>query len=163
MNKQITVNAEAFIIPNSASKVARIWEDDSEYAIKYQQPKYQKVYDDNDLTRRDNDKLVQLWYTSEELHSENLCNHGFSIDIEGTRYYVENHDVQIAMIPSQLLKGVNENETFDVTIKNLPVYGDRCDYEPTMRIDLTLHCTAKQLEYRYKRFGAFQDVLNQVC
>lgn len=151
-NNKIEANVDLFIIPNSPSKFLE--------GFQYENaaPGYMNLRDDNiDRIAKLNgveickgERLIQVWLTSkEELGSDNLNDHGFEATTENgekVRLHFRCHS-----IPATMLLGKSEGEVFDMKIKCYDM--DKNEYE------LLMHVKCSQSEYRYRRFGNFENVL----
>lgn len=152
--------ADVFVIPNRAGKV-------SQFIIhpEKEEEKMKKLCEMNDETfDPENDWLVETWLTAEEdLGSENLSDHGFSIVADGVKYRA-GMDIR-RYIPAKLLPK-KEGET---VILNIPCwYRNNESYEMYKKDDdgdftLELELTANQSSYRYRNFGPFEEVVEKVC
>jgi hypothetical protein len=137
----IHLNADMFIIPNSVSTI-----DD------YLLPSFQKRMVDlckiNELVENPKEKIVQIWLTND--NSDNINDHGIKID--GKQYYVT-----CGNIPYTLIKNVKEGETVAVKF-----FGYDNSEEKPAKVVFEIQLTAKQLDYRYRRFGSFEETLNML-
>ena len=139
-------NVEAFIVPNKALVVSDFLfdVDDREAAYKLLARINEVHYEPSE------DKLVEFWYVSPELGSENLVDHGFKIN---GQYCNCDYDIG-RYLPYSMVKDHKEGDTIDV----IWPYDDGSD---VMKFIL-MHVTFKQSSYRYARFGKFEEVLEQV-
>ena len=145
-NKMVSANADFFIVPNSARKI------DNCFFPEIELERAQNLcHANNKEFDKDHDKLVQVWIVAPELHTENLIDHGMYVNIDGKKYY--SHGFIRGYIPRSLID-IKENEATDVIFKEI-------NHEGT--IDLKLHMTAKQREYRYARFGSYEHTMELVC
>lgn len=154
-------NAEAFIIPNPVSDINSLLIFNDNYV-----EDYMKMLAVNGCDPDDPDNLmqVQLWFTSSDLHTENVCRHGARVADENIR------DVLLApthmeFLPVSLFKGRKEGEVMYLrypcrfTYGELNVDEDDLVIEP---VELRIHLKLNQTEYRYRNFGNFENALERV-
>ena len=154
-NKMVSANADFFSVPNSATRIDQCIFPERELEIAQNLCRA-----NNKEFNKDHDKLVQVWIVAPELHTENLTDHGMSIDIDGKKYH--SHGYIRGYIPRSLID-IKENETTDVIFNDIKctLASKEIDHEET--IDLKLHMTAKQQQYRYARFGSYEHTMELVC
>lgn len=151
---RVEANAGMFIIPNSAAPLADWVLDSSVDAGSSIIEAHKKICKDNGIEWDPKEKLVQLWFHSdEELESDNLVRHGFIVTIDGRKDHVR-IDSELEDLPLQLVQNLKEGDVLDLHINDVNV-GDKI-------VDLTIHVKAQQLGYRYQRFGTFEETLQQV-
>ena len=157
-NITVTANAECFVIPNRASNCenyvfGKAHREDNVRAI------VEASGETFDVT---NDQLIQLWITSDELHSDNIECHGFHTMIDGEDVYCHLPSYS-SCLPKQVLPKA-EGVTKRIVIP-------RCTAETSRRwlhdnpeaeekefeFTLILNLTANQKSYRYRSFGNFED------
>lgn len=152
MNK---VSVDAFIIPNSAG-----------YVHKFLLESYQKRYKAymTDICKQcgkefdpKTDKIVQIWFTSKELKSDNLEAHGFE-------YKGEYFTFRYGYLPYPVLKDLKEGDSIDLNLEATEDTWRRDDDDICVKriIVVPMHITFKQLEYRYRNFGTFEECLERV-
>lgn len=128
-------NLEFFIIPNSASEFSAIPD--------HAKPWYTEPVADFGIELKDDDKMVEIWITGEG--EDNISAHGWpdhlrdALGIPEKRHYLRT-------LPAWVLKELREGDYLTLTAKN----GN------------TIHLTAAQEKYRYRRFGSFEEVYNMV-
>ena len=154
--------AQVFVIPNHAGKVKNFL-----IHPEKEQEKMEELCEMNEETfDPENDWLIECWlHSSDDLSSDNLSDHGFSFTADGKRYRAGLNIRRY--IPAKLLPK-KEGET---VILNIPCWyrdEENRSYEHYCKDDdgkftLELELTANQLDYRYRRFGAFEEVVKQVC
>ena len=139
-------NVDAFIVPNKTHVVSDFLfdADDRETAYKLLAWINKVHYEPSE------DKLVEFWYVSPELESDNLVDHGFKIN---GQYCNCDYDIG-RFLPYSMVKDHKEGDTIDV----IWPYDDGSD---VMKFIL-MHVTFKQMGYRYARFGKFEEVLERV-
>ena len=152
-NKMVSANADFFIVPNSARKIDNCFFPE----IELERAKT-LCHANNKEFDKDHDKLVQVWIVAPELHTENLTDHGMYVNIDGKKYY--SHGFIRGYIPRSLID-IKENEATDVIFNDIKCRCKEINHEET--IDLKLHMTAKQREYRYARFGSYEHTMELVC
>lgn len=155
----VHAKAEVFIIPNPAGVVSSnpIGREAAEYAS--------KITDANGIVYHESfDKLVEFWWTSDDLKSDNLARHGFKIvkDDDNVIFCRNWYTKWMGHLPAKLFADLKEGETKTI---NVPIHipDENEEDVPECNIMLHLDVTASQLKYRYARFGKFEDVLTEVC
>lgn len=146
----LAFGASAFIIPNPLTKVNTMFDNSYKQRI----AEFEKeVCEMNHIGPfSEDDLLVELWFCSEELNSENLVDHGFNVeDADGTRLHLQ--PIMMKRLPVKLFDGHKEGDRFSVKIPQKTESG-----EIIMEIALTLD----QLGYRYRRFGTFEECLESL-
>lgn len=158
MKKTVEAYAKCFIIPNHAGTIESYI-----FGGDYRKEVVKSICDANLMEFNEKAKLVQIWFVSEDLHSNNLSDHGFYTTIDGEEYRCH--------LPSYsccLPKGVlptHENDIVELIIPNCTAEPDRrkSDKKEEIVFDLHLNLEADQLNYRYASFGRFEQVLDYVC
>lgn len=155
MEKILNINASAFVIPNYASTFEAYKRVNDLSMVEY----LEKIAMMNNITLEDNDKIIQCWFHSEELKSENMSDHGFSKHYDEKVFFRQN---KLGFVPLKLIEDVKEGE-----IRLIKSYAyaskasdDSDDNEEI--VELYLHTEFKQREYKYYRFGNFEDVIKMV-
>ena len=148
---EIHANAEVFVIPNSANKV-------SEYTFRSVIDNAHRMCENLGMEFDEkNDKLAQFWTSSDDLDTENLSCHGFSFEVDGQEVYSEYIP---ECIPVKIYKDIKEGESREVIYEfEGHIYEPKSSRVP---VRLVLNVTAAQSKYRYRRFGNFEDVLEDV-
>lgn len=149
MNKKFNLSADVFVIPNRACRVSGfgIFTEKRTAEMTTMCESSGSTFDPK------SDKLVQVWICSDEC--DNYQDHYPRVIIDGKRY---NYRLP-GYIPYSLLKDIKENESFKLSMPvDLISYDD--DNTIPAIVDITL--TAKQGEYRYRRFGNFEEVVHDV-
>ena len=151
-NRTLEFNADAFIIPNSFStKCGEFGRFDY----------FKQIYDANDFGEiKPDDGLVQLWYVVPDLESENFIDHsGKCLDEMGNKIHIR---PRIDILPASIFAEYKEGDVIDI---NVPY---TYNYEDDMISDireymLKMHVKLNQSDYRYRRFGKFEEVLPKVA
>lgn len=134
------VTGDVFIVPNHAIRFGNAT---FESIIN----RYKKVAEENGVEVTEDSKFIEVWIVSEkDLKTDNLCDHGAHVLCDGEEVVIQ---PRISAIPEELLRGKKEGEHVSVKFT---------DNDIPFEIDLRL-C---QLEYRYSRFGTFEEVLEVV-
>lgn len=151
-SKIIEADGIGFIIPNNG--------DHSDNFRDWIQKWYMPIVETNKISLEKNDYIVQVWSASEEdLDSDNLERHGFTITEDGKRIH---YSPRMELLPASMFEGKVEGDTvtFDVPIHGFDEEGELDDEViVTLRFNMKL-C---QREYRYRNFGNFEEVLKRVC
>ena len=165
----VTVNCDAFIVPNRAAKA------DLDYTMGQNlATKAAEIAAENGFSYDESvDKFVQMWWTDGK--SDNMQDHGFSIEI-GNEEYLFGYERGISYVPINFFKDHKEGEILPLTISLKPVakvnkdIGRREGYtsfeedtNPAPTFQITFNLKLNQLDYRYRRFGRFEDVLKYVA
>ena len=156
--KAIIGKASCFIIPNSAGVCNQFIAESTRKRCAEELQKYcelNEVEFDPDTT-----KLIQVWWHSDEsFGSDNMYRHGNSaIGTDGKEYRFKIDTPEY--MPLSMISNVKEG---DCRILWVPVKIYGCEHEE-VDIDATaeLEMTFQQKEYRYERFGNFEDVVKYV-
>lgn len=144
----IEFNAEAFIIPNHSGTIGDFLGN---------APRRIKELATNVLGKEpeEDEKYIQMWYTSDDINCENLTRHYPSVTIDGTRYSI---CVPEEYLPYSILKNKDDGDVIDVKFINKSRYDDEEDTD----IEVLIHVTLNQKDYRYRRFGSFRETLQKV-
>lgn len=156
IDKVVKCNVSAFIVPNRASLA-------SSYLIRPEErvKAFEDLANDNSmLYNSEKDHLVQLWLHSKDLNTENLVDHGGSVEDEnGTKYRI-NLPSKFGFLPESFFDGKVEGDSIHIkTPATAHVPGESKEIDIVLDMNLTL----KQQGYRYSRFGNFEEVLKEVC
>lgn len=138
------IRAGVFIVPNHAGPL-------SEFGKKYDG---QRMVDTAAANGKefnpDADSVIQVWLHAEEsLGCDNLSDHYFEYEGENYRLYAN-------ILPASLFTGMMEGDEREMLI---PI---RSQSEEEERKYFRLLVKAAQRQYRYRRFGDFQDVFQDV-
>ena len=135
------VTGDVFIVPNHARRFGNC-----EFPLVIYN--FKKIAEENGVEVTEDSKFIEVWIVcKKDIKTDNLCDHGARVLCDGEEEVVIHP--RISYIPEELLRGNNEGE--HITIKFT-------DKDITFEIDLRL-C---QSEYRYARFGTFEEVLELV-
>lgn len=159
INNEYKLNMDLFIIPNSARRVDGF--------IECFQEKNKEWFDTlanlNGYEADPDDFYVQIWgVESGALEDESLCEnlwcHFLRVDDEEGKWYCR---FDKEFLPYSILKNWKEGESYEFRIPaTLDARGKENDATKEVVFDCTI--TPKQLEYRYCRFGTFEEVLEKV-
>lgn len=157
VNGVVKCNADIFVIPNMAS-LAKDRLFNSEKIVET----FRNLAEMNQLQYDpDNDKLVQLWYTSEDdLATSNLKDHGGHVENEDGTLYTIKLANDLGRLPESFFRGKTEGETINIKI---PAWAYTRSSDKRMDIILDMTLTLNQHDYRYSNFGNFEDVVKYVC
>lgn len=159
-NGTLEVNALCFIIPNSASSVARthrIFKEDMRALVR-------EICELNGLQYDENEDLIEMWFASlEDLECENMCDHVFKVvDSDGNEWVTR---MDSRMMPARLFEGHKEGDVVEI---NYPLHlgknpakvfnFDKRDMTVTMKMKVSLD----QTKYRYSHHGPFEECLSYV-
>lgn len=151
VNGTINANLDTFIIPNSASLV-------TDWMTPSQQERMTKKAEKISAVAgcgfdAANDKLVQLWFVG--MGSENLVDHATMAEDENGNQYVLCADIE--RLPETLFRGHKEGDVIEVPLP-ATCKGEDGNIEVVLNAKIKLN----QRDYRYRRFGNFEEVLAQV-
>lgn len=144
--KVVRFNADVFIIPNGLHRVCEYLSD----SVKKSKAELAtRVCELNGLEEFDieHDRLIQLWFTSKELGSDNICRHGFGIIEDGKEDFMTPYDME--ELPVKIFEGKSEGDTISIKVPD----GD---------IILDMNVTLNQQDYRYKNFGTFDQCIEKL-
>lgn len=155
----LTINAEAkaFVIPNQADA----WKD---FTLGTNRARMKRACGLNEVPFDENEKWVQMWFVCDDLESENLgCHGGVATDPEAEDI-LNIRQGMLEFIPESVLKNVKEGDTFTWkayvnTFRKEEDCEENMDPEEAI---LNLSITAEQLNYRYRQFGSFEEVVAHV-
>lgn len=157
----VAATGEAFIVPNRASKIDFQW--------CYRPEMYINASMDNGLTEEQakEEKYFELWLLSKDLHTENLCDHGFRFTTpDGVKHYGSGCR---GFFPVSLFAGKKEGDTVDLILtgqswcKNPSPENEDDIVKENEEVELRLKVTLSQSKYRYRSFGTFEQVLERIC
>lgn len=153
--KTISSKASIFIIPNHATLPEESYPGSAR--LIHEQTEIAEL---NDIEYdRDEDQLVQFWIHADDIiQSENLNCHGAAIYIDDERYRI---DCRCELLTERIFR---EHIEGDVVNLKLPAYLSKSgsDLDESEKIILDLELTLNQLDYRYRSFGPFEEVLKRV-
>ena len=144
-------DVKAFIIPNSLMCVKDILvpshHDD---VLKF----VTSISELNGLNIADpeNEQLVQIWWSSESLNSENISDHGISV--EGVALNMGG----IAHVPVSLFSGKKEGDIITLNFEK-ECYIIPSNFKLHIPVEFQWKVRLSQLDYRYSRFGPFEECL----
>lgn len=147
--KNVTINADVFIIPNSPALI-------DEFCNKKElQESIKSICNASNIEFNENVKLVQCWFVNND--SDNIGCHGLIINIDNEEYAILHGAVE-TNIPATFFKNKKEGDVIEITMP-ISVYGEN---EEMKNINLCINARLNQLDYRYKRFGSFECVLKNI-
>ena len=150
-------NAVCFVIPNGAGYCHNFLLDS--YKERYTRYCTDLCQQKGLIFDPDNDPLVQVWFGSDDLGSDNLEAHGFWAEDE-------NYSFRYGYLPLPLIKDIKEGDTMDLEFeieKEMVREGEKHKYiEYGEKDRIKLHITFDQRSYRYRNFGNFEDVVRKV-
>ncbi len=150
MEKEKRIQAGAFVIPNSSGLVSNFISDSVGTRVKAQMEEICAQFDmDFDPA---NDRLIQMWFHSDELGSDNLEAHGFN-------YGEDSYDFRYGYLPYKILKDVKEGDTLTIEFNCDKLDGD---FIRTKKVPLTMDVKFEQLPYRYGNKGRFEEAVRYV-
>ena len=156
-NGTVKINGGIFIIPNSATKFCHMGEFWQNRCRKYME----ELCELNGITFNPDDYLIECWYHSDECDCDNIPDHGISCMIDGKKCYISSNKIR-RMIPSQIFGDHVEGDIITVKIPaTIDIESTKEEYE-SKDIILEINLELNQKDYRYGRFGNFEDVLKQV-
>lgn len=105
---------------------------------------------------------VQMWFVAPEndlsFKSDNVIDHGVVIKDGSDDGVYLNPSYKAQMVPVEMLAGKHEGDT---VVIEMPVSLDRRNPGNTDAI-LRVNCTLRQLSYRYRTFGRFEEALKRL-
>jgi len=159
MSNGIAINADLFIIPNSAAKIEDLFDSAKEERTN----QMNKICELNGMTfDKDHDWLIECWLCAPELDCDNIADHNIHVLNENGAHCTIGLDHWRNM-PSTLLKGKKEGDTISVKIPVwVRVEGEEEQYPNARDIIADFNITLAQTKYRYRRFGTFEETLAKV-
>ena len=168
-----TINCDCFIVPNKAVKANSGWDDRpiSSWGRKLAD-KAAEIAAENGFSYNESiDKFVQMWWVGAD--SDNMQDHGFCIEIGNNKYFF-GYQRSISQVPMKFFEGHKEGEILPLvmTLKPMSVMNIELGrkslqhYEETDEVPefkITFNLKLNQLDYRYRRFGTFEEVLKYVA
>ena len=158
----VRANAEIFIIPNSAAKCTGFL---GSYVERSEEKGITICNANNKSFDPKKDYFIETWVVSNKdieganLGSDNLADHRFIFKVNDNTYIGEFGDLS-RYFPEKVLP-TKEDETVELIYPDLEAsnYDNRDD---EITFDLHLNLTAKQLKYRYRNFGTWEDTMIKV-
>lgn len=164
-NGTVKINASVFIIPNSAARIKDLFEFDQEEKL-HQMEEICKV---NGLTfDPEKDYLIECWYHSKEYNCDNMPDHNIHcIGEDGCRNRIS--FPYRRYLPSNIFENHKEGDVINIKLpailEKFTHYEDN-DPEDLQEEEIDIITDIKlelnQLDYRYGRFGPFENVLEKV-
>lgn len=150
--KTIKATGNCFIIPNKAVRAddpCWIRPDESRATI-------QHIFELNNMEFDPDCKMVEVWVTSEDLHTDNLSCHAGEIELPDGKSYIIGGDIYY--IPSTFLERRKEGSVIKFFIDGWMRAGSEDGEDIILELDLKLD----QLNSRYCRCGEFQNAFKLV-
>ena len=135
-----TFNGDVFIIPNGLS----VYED-----LRIMQEFYKDLCELNGVDPT-GEQFVQVWICSDELNTENMSCHGFRVNGNYMNAFCGD-------LPVSLVKDLREGDTVTVNFRAYPDINMGSSDEI-----ITMNLKLNQSDYRYRRFGNFEEVLRRL-
>lgn len=155
----VMADAEIFVVPNKAVRVSDYKRDDRQ---RNRLRSLGEKMSEEELSLdsfNDNTPFVEVWMLSKDLECDNMQDHAFSFTVDGQKYIVPSGQIP-SRVPINVID-VKENESFTLHFRDLEAYPARSNGD-SVNVYLSLDVTARQSEYRYARFGRFEQVLDYV-
>lgn len=155
VNGVLEGNLDVFIIPNKGGLVSNWLGESTQKKL---------IRDINAIAELngfefdpEKDPLVQLWFCG--MDCDNLIDHYCHVeDEDGNRYMFRANN--LSHLPVSIFKDHQEGDTIELSFPaSIEARGDEGQAK---EITVKTHVTLKQLDYRYSRFGRFEEVLKQV-
>ena len=160
--ENIVINGDIFIIPNRACKIDDYYEDFREKFLK----EAIEICEINGFEfNKDEDHIIETWYLSNELGCDNIPDHDLYIVYDNKEYQIISTCGR--QIPENFFRGHKEGDVVSVKLpciireSHLPHHKGNVDGDIETVVEFRLKLN--QGDYRYRRFGEFEDVLRKVC
>lgn len=145
------IKVGAFVIPNSSGLVSNFIVNSLATRTKAQMEEICAQFDmDFDPEK---DRIIQMWFHSDELGSDNLECHGFD-------YGEDSYDFRYGYLPYKILKDVKEGDTLTIEFNCYKI--EDGDFRNGRKIQLTMDVKFEQLPYRYRNKGRFEEAVKYV-
>lgn len=161
VNGVLDGNIDVFIVPNRVGKISSHW-------LKSTVKNIATVVEMNNLEfNPESDKIVELWFTG--MDCDSWTDHYIHAeDEDGNKVCFRASN--IGYLPASIFFNKNEGDTVDITFpatvykvrkdRRTPLTEEEAEY--SREIVVKIHATLAQNEYRYSRFGSFEEVLQKV-
>lgn len=148
----ITNTAKAFVVPNKILPVTGFGD------YKWRRPALDRLCELNEWPAMTDDvPLVEIWLADKEtLHSDDLMDHGCTIDTE-TMTMNFRVSSMYKTLPLLLFENKDEGDSMNIKIP-ITLYelsGDQKEYEGILDMEVTMD----QLSYRYRNYGTFKETI----
>lgn len=158
--KQVEIDADIFVIPNSAPSI----NDFLESARDEWRKNFKEVAELNGLQMpTDDDLLIQLWWTDRdksEEYCDNLVRHIFAF--EDTEGHIFLGSIPMEYFPKMWLDGYKEDETFDIILPVVTRKKSSLFSDPNKKDYAKINVRLKQKNYRYAWVGTFDEAVEKV-
>ena len=156
MDKEKRIQAGAFVIPNGSCVAKNLLVNSDKLRTIKQMSNICDQFGMN--FDPDNDRLIQIWFHSDELGSDNLEAHGF-------KYNGNHYEFRYVFLPYKILKNIKEGDK--LTIKFYSEYAGTYYAENDLitnesDIWITMDVKFEQLPYRYRNKGRFEQAVRYV-
>lgn len=141
------LNGEMFIVPNKISYPAG-WLSGSDLQLMCENAR------NNGVEYVEGMPMIQVWLVVPGM-SNNAGDHGINVT-EDVRVSLNRY---ATLIPAPVLEKVNEGDSVELTFSGI---SRDCVKETKEDCMVTMNVVAKQRDYRYRRFGDFDEVYNKV-
>lgn len=150
-----TTTASAFIVPNTPCKFGEFISNTKDDVIHMANLCWLNNLGPRDLNE---EIMIQMWFTDKEgLESENLDDHGFTFEYNGTTVFSRPN---LTYLPYSLLKDQKEG---DVLHLRVPGYGyTQDDNHERVNYILDMEVTLSQTAFRYRGHGNFETCLENL-
>ena len=155
--KDLIITGDIFIIPNGLTK--------SSMMLTSTLMDMETMFYANDCHKTismDDEKFVQVWYTSPNSPESNWVDHYidplakvYPVKRKGQTYW----RISSSLVPVSLLQGHKEGDivTFNVPVSRFTGIGSR--EASIIKVSVKLN----QSYYRYRNFGKFEEILKRLC
>lgn len=150
----VTINADLFIIPNSAVRgidgYLEPFRDKNEKWLS-------NICEASGVEFNRDDFIIETWMVGmSNGMAENMSDHYSCITIDDKMYRFRFCN---RFLPMRLIDG-KEGEVVKIVIPGIELVGED---DNIILMDLHINCRLNQHDYRYARFGQFEEVLQKVC
>jgi hypothetical protein len=143
------INGDFFVVPNYPMKVSDwVIEEISNEMVQYGR----EISLLNNETFNEDDPFIQVWIKTDSC--DNCNDHRFNVIIDDEVYMTRIK----GDIPYSIIKDLKEGETKTIVFP-CTAYNDR---KERTKVNVPMTLTASQLKYRYRGFGTFHEVMNNL-
>lgn len=164
----IDAKAEVFVVPNMASPV-------TEYFDKVEREKQMaEISVINRCEYERSDLLVELWWSSAELSSENIGDHGCTVPLSNNKrgLVFGPGKMPVSRLPINICKKIKEGEECEIILpvdldthsqlKLMDEFSAFDAFHIPKRVYFRFKVTGAQGKYRYRRYGTFEHAMEGV-